>query len=209
MSEFHGEKLPNPFTGIECSDGAKWGVSDFYDEDREALLRALRSGEAFDTGWYSVKKEIESGRVYRPVAAPAGMRIHVEASCSDDFDTEGHGEGTVEIIPSEDAETLLDRICEALDRAREEAHSDRRDNDTVALWSILKNGEWIETYLEDVGGCGSKEPPGDYYSRWGFQGNTVIPKPIRRKIQRGIASKGSTFTVGEYTVRRCDEREED
>jgi SAM-dependent methyltransferase len=91
--------------GAAPYDAAKWGVSDFYEDTREGLLRALQSGEAFDTGWYSVKKEIESGRVYREDGAPHGMTITCEAACSDDFDDEGPGDTEV-IVQHGDAYAL-------------------------------------------------------------------------------------------------------
>lgn len=46
-------------------DAAKWGVSDFYDEHEAALRKALASRKPFTTGWYGVKKEIQSGRIWR------------------------------------------------------------------------------------------------------------------------------------------------
>ncbi len=57
-------ELPKPekplriFEGLHGMDGAKWGVSDFYEEYETALRDAIGSGAPFDTGWYGVKKEI-------------------------------------------------------------------------------------------------------------------------------------------------------
>ena len=189
----------------ECFDGAKWGVSDFYDRTYDGLIAALQSGDAFDTGWYGVKKEIESGRVYRPVAAPDGMDIICEVSVSNDFDTEGYGSVVVNVVPYEDTEELFRRVCEALDAARDEARENQRDNEPVEMWSIHdKNGAWVETYLRDVSGFGYDEPPGDNYHRWGFQGYSVIPRPIRRALESGIYNGESPVVVGEFTVKRCN-----
>jgi len=198
------EKLPNIFEPLHGCDGAKWGVSDFYEQNEAALLTALRSGEAFDTGWYGVKKEIESGRVYRPFAAPEGMTIYVEASCSDDFDTEGHGEGEVEVIPYEDTADLFDRICKALNKACDSAHENRHENSEVILWSIHTEEGWVETYLQDNSSWGAEKPPGDAYHRWGFQGESVIPKPIRNQIEHKIyCGQKDEIAVGKWTARRC------
>lgn len=46
-------------------DAAKWGVSDFYEAHEAALRAALASRKPFTTGWYGVKKEIQSGRIWR------------------------------------------------------------------------------------------------------------------------------------------------
>lgn len=58
------EEVLRPF---ECvtGDAAVWSVSDFREGAAEALQAALASKQAFDTGWYSVKKEIQSARIYR------------------------------------------------------------------------------------------------------------------------------------------------
>ena len=66
-------------------DGAKWGVSDFYDEHEKVLRNALKDGLPFDTGWYSVKKEIESGRVCRSVKN-GPITIEVSASMDEGSD---------------------------------------------------------------------------------------------------------------------------
>ena len=72
---------------FERGDGAKWGASDFYDETREALESALKEHKPFSTGWYGVKKQIETGLVY----SLDGEVIVCKVSVSDDFDTEGMG----------------------------------------------------------------------------------------------------------------------
>jgi hypothetical protein len=46
-------------------DGCKWGVSDWYENFEDEMVRAIESNEPFDTGWVGCKKEIESFRVTR------------------------------------------------------------------------------------------------------------------------------------------------
>ena len=155
-------------------DGAKWGVSDFYEEAQESLLQALRSGEDFDTGWYGVKKEIQSGRVFRK-----GNTIYCEASCSDDFDTEGFGRVWIEIAEDARAEYTLEDIVIALDAASEEAEQDRKDNEVYRGWSVGQVDEdgsrrdWWYTYIQPVGIGGEWDsPPGDNYHWWGWDDQT-------------------------------------
>ncbi|ABM96936.1 hypothetical protein [Methylibium petroleiphilum] len=69
------------FAGLKGMDAAKWGVSDFYDDNAEALRCAIATGNPFDTGWYSVKKEIQSARVSR---ARRNGPITIEVSASMD-----------------------------------------------------------------------------------------------------------------------------
>jgi len=73
------EKPVRIFKG--ATDHAKWGVTDFYEEDETELREALRSGAPFDTGWYGVKKEIQSGRITRP---KRNGKLYIEVSTSMD-----------------------------------------------------------------------------------------------------------------------------
>jgi hypothetical protein len=69
------------FDGLD-GDATKWGISDFYDENADVLKNAVQSGEPFDTGWFSCKKEVITGRVSRSVK---GGKISVEVSeCMDE-----------------------------------------------------------------------------------------------------------------------------
>lgn len=52
------------FAGLG-GDAAHWGLSDFYDENAQALRQVLACGQAFDTGWFTAKKEIQTGRISR------------------------------------------------------------------------------------------------------------------------------------------------
>ena len=74
------EALARPFSQL-VGDAAKWGVSDFYPQAAQALRAALLERGPFDTGWYSVKKEIQSARVLR---AKRGGRLSLSASASMD-----------------------------------------------------------------------------------------------------------------------------
>jgi hypothetical protein len=74
----------NPFDGISGLDAARWGVSDFYPEHQKALESVIATGKPFDTGWYSVKKEIQSARISRAKhRGPISIEV---SSCMD----EGH-----------------------------------------------------------------------------------------------------------------------
>jgi hypothetical protein len=178
-------KMKKLFDGFY--DAAKWGVSDFYEDCEKALKDAIEAGEPFDTGWYSVKKEIQTGRVRYN-----GETITCEASCSDDFDTPGHGEATAKI--GESTEETFDNIVAALDTAIDEADENRKDNQVYigyAIGKIDENGErtnWIETYIQPVeAGLFLNTPPGDYYYKWGWQEEAKeIPQKIRKAFKKFI-----------------------
>ena len=57
-------KLLNEFSR---GDGAHCGLADWYPEQEAALKAALKAHAAFDTGWYSSKKQIASARVFSRV----------------------------------------------------------------------------------------------------------------------------------------------
>ena len=46
-------------------DGCKWGVSDWYEDFEEEMIKAIESNEPFDTGHVYCKKEPESFRIAR------------------------------------------------------------------------------------------------------------------------------------------------
>jgi hypothetical protein len=68
------------FEGMGCH-AASWGVTNFYDENEAALRAAIKDGLPFDTDWFSVKKEIQSGRVHR---TKRNGPIYTEVSCEMD-----------------------------------------------------------------------------------------------------------------------------
>lgn len=139
--------LPEPvkvFEGMGM-DSAKWGVSDFYDEEREALKAAIASGEAFDTKWYSVKKEIQSGRVRRErYHGP----IHIEISCAMDEDRDlvdtafwraagGNpycGSGWEALAKHGLTESEIDQVIDEMAEANELGEDNCAYRDTVLHW---------------------------------------------------------------------------
>ena len=75
-------KILNAF---QNGNGAHCGLSDWYKEGEAQLTAALAERVPFTTGWYSSKKEIASARIW----SEDGVKIKVEVSVSDDFDTQG------------------------------------------------------------------------------------------------------------------------
>lgn len=76
--------LPEPLRPFKelRGDAAKWGVSDFYEAHELALKEALATRQPFDTGWYAVKKEIQSARIWRGRAG-GPVLLQVSASMDD------------------------------------------------------------------------------------------------------------------------------
>lgn len=143
---------------FQHGDGAHCGLSDWYSDGRSELEQALKEGFPFDTGWYSSKKEIASARI----RSEDGVRIKIEVSVSDDFDTEGNGYVSID-------EWTLDAVEQAVGKAwmkaEEEGMATRntRDSGLVAevdgrkpSWLIL-DGARIFPLLETIttGGAGS------------------------------------------------------
>lgn len=59
-------------------DGCKWGVADWYQDFEEEMSKAVESGEPFDTGWISSRKEPESFRIIR--FATGALQVNVAES---------------------------------------------------------------------------------------------------------------------------------
>ena len=159
-------------------DGSHNGLGDWYKED--VLVEALASGRNFTTGWYSCKKEIVSGKITR-----AEGKLICEASCSDDFDSEGSGE--VEITYTQD----LDDIRDALSKAWEIAEGNRKENlASVCAPFVVQNpkGEWLDVYIVDLSGWGADCPPGDEYHRFGYQedDNYNDERGLTKEIRDGL-----------------------
>jgi hypothetical protein len=182
-------------------DGAKWGVSDWYEEFEKLIQEALNKGPSHNwtTGWYGSKKEIASACITHEDG-----KIKLEATQSDDFDTEGYG--SVDIPHTTDIEA----VREALDKAHGEACENKRDNEVYAGFSIHNaEGQWVETYIAPIGWGGEMEsPPGDYYSEWGFQGDCELPKHVKDAIEHwiarwdcGVNEDDTQFTCDGWTVR--------
>ncbi len=196
--------------------GAHRGVSDFYDAFKSELVRALRSGQDFDTGWYGVKHEIESGRIWR-----RGDELGADVSVSDDFDCEGTGSVVIKVPSDIDLATnvddAVDAIVDALDSAQDLAGESQLDNTTVGMYCVGKDGGWQFTFLTDLAGDGADAPPGDAYHRWGWQevdtdddqDLSAIPdgvpadiaKAIVDAISCGDADDGSVTLQDGWTVR--------
>jgi hypothetical protein len=197
------EQLP-----VTWHDGSKWGVSDWYETLEAAITVALARGKgyAWTTGWYGSKKEIASACVTQQ-----GGEITVRASVSDDFDTEGNGERTIQFTKN------LDRIREALDGAYADARGDRRDNEAYAGFSVGRGDQWELTLILPVGwGQQSDVPPGDYYHRWGWQEvedgedrPAEIPADVAEKLKHwaedSLNEAGMKHTVGEWTIKAWED----
>ena len=182
--------------GFRSGDGAKWGISDFYEDKEEALRGALAAGTDFTTGWFASKKEIASGKVSR-----CGKIVLCEASVSDDFDCEGHG--SVEVpVGRKGVDRLFEAIVEALDQAYGQAGEDQKDNSQVRLWAVRNAKAWVETYLENTGDGCFERPPGDNYHAWGWQNDGgKVPKKVKLAFEDWLGTTNDdTFTSGKWTI---------
>jgi hypothetical protein len=65
---------------------------------------------------------------------------------------------------------------------------------------------WVETYIAPVGLAETWDsPPGDNYSKWGFQGEQRLPVTIRRRFRRFVerylcGSGEKQLTVGTWRI---------
>lgn len=207
---------------LECMrghmDGAKWGVSDWYEKIEEGIKAALEQGPSAEwtTGWYGSKKEIASGRI-----TCKGGKLICEAGVSDDFDTEGRGRVII------DHTTDLDKVRAAVDEALDAAGEDKRDNEDYLGFSIhhiepLKYTDysesppvektrmaeqWVETYIRQHNdGYMMDEPPGDNYHQWGWQEDHDVPKHVKDALEQWIMNwptgeSNEQFTYEGWTVK--------
>jgi len=200
------------FEGIGGRDGSHWGLTDWYDEQEAALVAALKGRKDFDTGWYSSKKEIASARITRRKG-----KVVVEASVSDDFDTDGRGEREVT------SPVTLDSIREAIDKAWDDANDNRKANQGYRGYSLHnKKGNWIDTYLVSVDGADF--PSGDNYYHWGWEsdprkvepeeglgtvcGTKRIPKKTVVAFEEfAHLGKGGELTMGNWTMKSWDKED--
>jgi len=143
---------------FQNGDGAHWGLSDWYEDGEAQLRQALEAHEPFDTGWYSSKKEIASARIW----SEDGVKIKVEVSVSDDFDTEGLGYASIE-------EWTVSSVVQTLSQAWNRAETARDENQEYEGFRVGRSGRWEETYLINIGSCEAVFPPGDNYHWWGWQ----------------------------------------
>lgn len=176
-------------------DGSKWGVSDWYPDLEAQIVNAIASGKPFTTGWYASKKEIVSAKIDRH----KDKTYTVEASCSDDFDTEGHGYVN---LP---ANAKLEDIRNALDEAWDIADKNREANQTFAMYSIHNEGGfWVETYLVDFSGESGVQPPGDCYDTWGWQGEAILPADTMAKLEKLMRGLPLVAEADGYTAKLAE-----
>ncbi len=165
---------------FQHGDGAHCGLSDWYEEGEAQLAAVLANHAPFDTGWYSSKKEIASARIW----SEDGIKIKVEASVSDDFDTTGWG-----YISTTD--WGLNAIRNAISFAWDKAEKDRNANQEYEGFRIGRDGRWEETYLINIGWGENLAPPGDNYHWWGWQYDGEdegqgVPHAVRGRRLRGL-----------------------
>ena len=179
---------------FQQGDGAHCGLSDWYEDGKAQLAAVIAERVPFDTGWYSSKKEIASARIW----SEDGVKIKVEVSVSDDFDTEGLGYESTE-------KWTLDGIAEAIDMAWDRAEDARNDAQGYEGFKVLKNGAWVETYLVNIG-WDDCAPSGDNYHWWGWQhdeaDDTVgVPHPdIPLETVQAFEKWANDWTFGRLPV---------
>ena len=143
---------------FQHGDGAHCGLSDWYKEGEAQLTAALADHAPFDTGWYSSKKEIASARIW----SEDGIKIKVEVSVSDDFDTEGLGYASTD-------DWRIYAVQDCITSAWHKADVARDDNQEYEGFRIGRDGRWEETFLINIGWGENLSPPGDYHHWWGWQ----------------------------------------
>lgn len=143
---------------FQHGDGAHCGLSDWYKRGEEQIAAALAERIAFDTGWYSSKKEIASARIW----SEDGIKIKVEVSVSDDFDTEGLGYASTE-------DWTVDAVHRCISKAWDKAETARDEAQEYEGFRVGREGRWEETYLVSIGWGENLSPPGDNYHWWGWQ----------------------------------------
>lgn len=187
-------------------DGSHCGLSDWYPENEAALQAALDANEPFDTGWYSSKKEIATARIY----SEDGIKIKVEVSVSDDFDTEGLGYASTLVWH-------LGNVAAAVCEAWTKANKDQEDNQPFEGFSVGRDGRWEETLILPAGWDEHIKPPGDNYHWWGWQHDEAeegvgvpdpeIPLPAVAAFERWAnkwtlgEAEGNEFRIGRWTIR--------
>jgi hypothetical protein len=121
-------------------DGAKWGLTDFYEDFEQELREAIDARKPFEAGW-SVKKEIESGHICFD-----GTTYHLCASRSTD---EG---GDL----FDDAVWALCTSLKEFDMPLSDTHElplafgiEMSVPRLFHLWDKMRNGHWLgESYLQ-------------------------------------------------------------
>jgi hypothetical protein len=143
---------------FQHGDGAHCGLSDWYKRGEEQITAALTERLPFDTGWYSSKKELASARIW----SEDGIKIKVEVSVSDDFDTHGLGYAST-------GDWTVDAVQGCIRKAWDKAESNRDEAQEYEGFRVGREGRWEETYLVSIGWGENLYPPGDNYHWWGWQ----------------------------------------
>lgn len=192
-------------SAFKNGDGAHWGLSDWYEDGEKEITSALADHAPFDTGWYSSKKEIASARIW----SEDGIKIKVEVSISDDFDTIGGGYMST-------GEWTIDAIHTCISKAWEKAESDRDENQEYEGFRVGRDGRWEETYLVSIGWGENLSPPGDNYHWWGWQHDGIddsvgvahpdIPVETVQAFEKYAhdwafgRTEEKSLTIGEWTI---------
>lgn len=190
---------------FQHGDGAHCGLHDWYTEGEAQLTTALADHTPFDTGWYSSKKEIASARIW----SDDGIKIKVEVSVSDDFDTEGRSYASTE-------EWSVDAVQGCITQAWDKADTARDEGQEYEGFRVGREGRWEETYLVNIGWGENLSPSGDNYHWWGWQydgaDDTVgvphpdIPVEVVTALEKWAhdwafgRSDEKSLTVGEWTI---------
>lgn len=192
---------------LECMsthyDGSHWGLNDWYPEIEAGIREALACDDEWTTGWYCSKKEIASCSITKTNQ----NEITVEASVSDDFDTNGYGDVFM-VFNQKDIDYSIEAIRKAISQAWEEAEQDRKDNAIYVGYKVIKGNAWIETYILDTsGGMYGDEPPGDNYFEWGWQGDGELPDGVKEVLEKWVQSFSGEgeCTCDSYTIKQWDD----
>lgn len=93
-------------------DGTKWGPVDFYDDVRDNVFAAVRSGLDFSTDWLACKKEPVSCRITREL-----NKTYVEVSVCGEEDAYGDASVTTQLHKKLTDDEILRRLERAAHKA--------------------------------------------------------------------------------------------
>ncbi len=105
-------------------DGAKWGPVDFYDDVRDNVFAAVRSGLDFSTDWIACKKEPVSCRITRERG-----KTRVKVSVCGEGDAYGDASVTTQLHKRLTDDEIMRRLERAAHKAWDIANRD------LAEWS--------------------------------------------------------------------------
>jgi hypothetical protein len=190
----------------KSTDGAHRGLGDWYPKIEQGIVAALKKGpkSKWTTGWYASKHEIASAKI----TCLGNGKIEVEASVSDDFDTDGTDSVTIPFT------TDLEKIRTAVYAAWNGAETNQKDNQMYTGFKVLHQevsllkgkrkgpfrSEWVETYIAPAPEASLWDsPPGDYYHQWGWQGDCKLPADVKVRFERWL----SRYLCGEAKTSYC------